>query len=77
MAFSPGMGVPGDTGQSTRVFISHGEADCTLPIGLARDTLAPVLKGAGFDLTFVAFQGGHELPDDVLAKALDLWLGPG
>lgn len=77
MAFSPGMIVPGETGPPTQVFISHGAADRILPIGLARDTLAPVLRGEGFDVTFVAFQGGHELPDDVLVQALDLWLGPG
>jgi phospholipase/carboxylesterase len=77
LAFSPGMIVPGDTGPPARVFISHGEADRILPIGVARDTLVPVLKGAGFDVTFVAFKGGHELPDDVLAKALDQWLGAG
>jgi phospholipase/carboxylesterase len=73
--FSPGMIVPGDTGPPTRVFISHGEKDRVLPINVPRDTLVPLLKQARFSVTFVSFNGGHELPDDVLAQALDAWLG--
>jgi phospholipase/carboxylesterase len=73
--FSPGMIVPGDTGPPTHVFISHGEKDRVLPISVPRDTLVPLLKQARFDVTFVTFNGGHELPDDVLRQALDGWLG--
>jgi len=73
--FSPGMVVPGDTGPPTRVFISHGERDRVLPISVSRDTLVPLLKQARFNVTFVPFNGEHELPDDVLRQALDGWLG--
>ena len=45
-----------------------------LPIAISR-ALAPQLEQAGFDVTFVAFDGGHELPDEILKQALDLWLG--
>lgn len=74
--FSPGMIVPGDTGPPTRVFISHGEKDRVLPISVPRDTLVPLLKQARFNVTFVSFNGEHELPDVVLRQALDGWLGP-
>jgi phospholipase/carboxylesterase len=73
--FSPGMIVPGDTGPPTHVFISHGEKDRVLPVSVPRDTLVPLLKQARFNVTFVTFNGGHELPDDVLKQALDGWLG--
>lgn len=75
MAFSAGLMVAGDTGPPSRIFISHGDKDRVLPISVSRDTLMPALKQAGFQVTFVEFHGGHELPDDVLARALDMWLG--
>ena len=74
LAFSAGMIVPGDTGPPTDVFLSHGERDRILPIDVARDTLAPLLRQARFNVTFVSFDGGHELPDAILARALDGWL---
>ncbi len=76
MAFSAGMMVAGDTGPPAKVFISHGTKDRILPIAISRDTLAPALRNVGFKVEFVTFNGDHELPDDVLAKGLDMWLGP-
>lgn len=39
-------------------------------------SLADARELAGFKVEFVTFNGDHELPDDVLAKGLDAWLGP-
>ena len=47
-----------------------------ISVTTSRDILAPALKQAGFKVTFVQFHGDHELPDDVLDRALDDWLGP-
>lgn len=75
--FSPGLIVPGDVGPPRRVVITHGEQDRILPVAVARDTLTPMLRAAGFEVDLVLFRGGHELPDEVLAGALDEWLGAG
>lgn len=76
MAFSAGLMVAGDTGPPSHIFISHGDKDHVLPIAISRDMLVPALKQAGFHVTFVQFHGDHELPGDVLDRALDDWLGP-
>jgi phospholipase/carboxylesterase len=76
MAFSAGMIVTGDTGPSSRIFVSHGDMDRVLPIALSRDGIVPALRQAGFKVEFMQFHGGHELPNDVLDRALDSWLGP-
>lgn len=76
MAFSAGLMVAGETGPPSHIFISHGDKDHILPIAVSRDTLVPALKQAGFHVTFVQFHGDHELPNEILDRALDGWLGP-
>lgn len=73
--FSPGLIVPGDVGPPRKVVITHGEQDRVLPVAVARDVLAPMLRTAGFEVELVLFRGGHELPDEVLAQVLEGWLG--
>ena len=75
LAFSAGGIVPGWPSASGRVFFSHGTKDPILPIAIARDSLAPELRATGFDVTFVSFDGGHELPEPVLEQAMQWWLG--
>jgi phospholipase/carboxylesterase len=48
------------------VFMSHGRADDILPFDLA-DRLRADLVAAGLDVTFVPFDGGHEIPGEVVA----------
>ena len=74
LAFSAGGMVPDWTGPPGRVFFSHGAKDPILPIAIARDSLAPSLRATGFAVTFLAFDGGHELPDPVLEQAMVWWL---
>lgn len=75
LAFSAGGMVPDWRGRPGRVFFAHGVKDSVLPIATARDWLAPGLRATGFDVSFVAFDGGHELPDAVLERAMQWWLG--
>jgi phospholipase/carboxylesterase len=47
------------------VFQSHGRADALLSFSAA-ETLADRLRGAGADLQWLAFAGGHEIPPPVM-----------
>lgn len=76
MAFSAGGMVPHRAGPRGRVFFAHGTRDPILPIAAIHEWLAPTLLAAGFQVTFVTFEGGHELPDPVLEQAMGWWLGP-
>ena len=55
------------------IFMSHGTRDHTLPIGLTSRRLVPRLRGAGYDVTYLEFDGGHAVPIPVLRNALE-WL---
>lgn len=48
------------------VFMSHGAADDVLPLDLAQG-LRDELVAAGLDVTFFAFDGGHQIPEEVVA----------
>ncbi len=55
-----------------RVFMSHGRADNVLPYDLA-ERLHADMVAAGLLVTFVPFDGGHEIPAEVV-KALGQFL---
>src|SRR5262249_24267899 len=78
MAFSPGM-IPAsespDMGKP-RFFLSHGHQDPVLSFNGTSKAFVPGLRKDGFDVTFVEFDGVHELPPAVLNQAMDWWLGP-
>jgi len=74
LAFSAGGMVPDWSGPAGRVFFSHGVKDSVLPIGIARDSLAPRLSATGVEVTVVSFDGGHSLPEPVLDQAMAWWL---
>ena len=48
------------------IFMSHGHQDDILPFDLA-DRLRAELVAAGLQVTFVAFDGAHEIPGEVVA----------
>lgn len=73
LAFSPGFMAPLDRRGRPRVYVSHGVHDGVLPIDRCSRRLVPVLRGAGYDVRYTEFDGGHTVPTDVLAEAVD-WL---
>lgn len=74
IALSPGFAYPTMRKGPQRVFLAHGTRDPILPfIGSKRD-IVPNLERHGYDVTFVRFEGGHEMPDEVVAQSLDLFL---
>lgn len=74
LAFSPGFMVPTDQAGSPRVFISHGVHDRVLPIDACSRSLAPKLRKAGYDLDYREFDGGHEVPPEMLTAAVARFL---
>ena len=72
IGFSPGFTAPGKRRGRPRIFISHGVADRVLPIGRSR-RIVRALRGAGYDLDYREFEGGHAVPPDVAREAVD-WL---
>jgi phospholipase/carboxylesterase len=55
-------------------FLSHGRADRIVPFRAAEGTHS-LLTGAGFPVAFEAFEGGHEIPPQVLAKVANFVYG--
>jgi phospholipase/carboxylesterase len=56
-------------GRDLAVFISHGESDQAISIAAserARDTLTAL----GYDVTFRPFEGGHTVPQEVMAEVI-------
>lgn len=52
--------------QGVPTLLSHGKGDPLLPFAVAR-TLRDQLAGAGADLDWIEFAGGHEIPPPVVA----------
>jgi len=45
-----------------------------LPVALSRDGIAPMFDMDGYTIHYEEFTGGHEMPPEVVAKALDWFL---
>ncbi|WP_250006219.1 alpha/beta hydrolase [Actinoplanes sp. M2I2] len=75
LAFSPGFAAPPLTRGRPVVFVSHGTADRVLPIDHCSRRLVPRLRAQGYDVTYQEFAGGHEVPEDVVRRAVE-WLPP-
>ncbi|MDA0184060.1 hypothetical protein OJ997_27375 [Solirubrobacter phytolaccae] len=59
VAFSPGFLAPGVQRGRPRIFATHGTEDRVLPIDRCSRRLVPALRGAGYDVTYEEFDGGH------------------
>jgi predicted esterase len=68
IAFSPGFALPPRTAGEPAVFISHGDRDPVLPVSCSRRIVA-ALSQRGTPPTYVEFDGGHEIPTDVMDAA--------
>lgn len=74
LAFSPGFeAAPARRGRP-RVFVSHGQGDGVLPIGVTSRTIVPRLVREGYAVTYLEFGGGHAVPGEVQDQAAR-WLG--
>ncbi|MGY1662673.1 alpha/beta hydrolase [Geodermatophilus sp. SYSU D00705] len=77
LAFSPGfVAAPAHRGRP-RVWVSHGTGDRVLPVDRCGRRVSRELAAAGYDVTYDEFDGGHVVPPDSVAAALDSWLGDG
>jgi phospholipase/carboxylesterase len=74
IAFSPGFVNPGEVVGQPRIHITHGVDDRVLPIDRTSRRLAPTLQGAGYDVVYEEFSGGHVVPVDCARYALDWFL---
>ena len=75
MAMSPGHSFTKKYDKSQRIFISHGEQDEVLPFSNAR-AIAARLRGRGMTVQFEPFQGRHEVPAAIRAKAIAFFMSP-
>ncbi|MGC5022243.1 alpha/beta hydrolase [Micromonospora sp. DT47] len=71
LAFSPGFAAPLVTHGMPRVYVSHGTADRVLPIDPCSRRLVPRLRALGYDVTFDEFNGGHDVPEAIVRRAVD------
>jgi predicted esterase len=56
-----------------RVYVSHGTVDRVLPIDRCSRQLVPRLRALGYDVTYDEFDGGHDVPDSIVRRAMDWW----
>ena len=71
IAFSPGFLAPAAQRGSPRVFISHGTEDRVLPIARCSRVIVPRLQGAGYEVRYREFEGGHTVPPGTAREAVD------
>lgn len=69
LAFSPGFMAPAAQVGAPRIFISHGTQDATLPITRCSRRIVPQLEKAGYDVTYVEFDGPHTVPPAIVRDA--------
>jgi phospholipase/carboxylesterase len=70
VAFSPGFIIGGTLHGKPRFFISHGTADPILPIHQCSGVIVPRLRKGGYEVRYLEFAGGHEVPTDVAREAM-------
>jgi phospholipase/carboxylesterase len=75
IAFSPGPAFLGKSDPDQFVFISHGENDRVLPFATARGH-ASKLRVRKVPVEFEKFDGGHEVPKAIKAKAMAFFRDP-
>jgi phospholipase/carboxylesterase len=75
MAFSPGF-VPSGVRRAgrPRILISHGREDQILPFENTSGQMVPLLKQAGYDVTFREFEGPHTVPPEIARGAMEWFL---
>ena len=75
LAFSPGFAAPMIVHGMPRLFVSHGTGDQVRPVDVCSRRLGPRLRAVDYDITYEEFDGGHEVPEEVMERAV-AWLSP-
>jgi phospholipase/carboxylesterase len=73
IAYSPGFIVSSTNRGTPKFFISHGKQDTILPIARTSREIVSVFRSRGYDVHYVEFDGGHEVPLDISTQAFS-WL---
>jgi phospholipase/carboxylesterase len=73
VAWSPGFLAPKVQVGTPRVFLSHGTGDTILPIDKCGRPIAAGLHNNGYEVEYIEFDGGHEMPDPIIRASFS-WL---
>jgi phospholipase/carboxylesterase len=77
LAFSPGFMAPPMQVDLPRIFVSHGTEDRVLPIDRCSRLLTPILRRAGYDVTYQEFDGPHTVPAEIARQGVAWFLERG
>ena len=73
VAWSPGFLAPKVQVGKPRVFLSHGTQDSILPIDRCGRPIAVGLHNNDYEIEYIEFDGGHEMPDPIIRASFS-WL---
>jgi phospholipase/carboxylesterase len=77
IAWSPGIALETPApARGRRVFVSHGRQDPILPYATDCAEILPNLRTEGAALTFLPFEGVHQIPEAAVDAFLDAAFGP-
>ena len=77
IAWSPGIAIETSRpARGRRVFVSHGRQDHVLSFNTACAEIVPLLQSEGAAVSFLPFDGGHEIPGVAKDSFLDALFGP-
>ena len=77
IAWSPGIAIEtSQPARGRRVFVSHGRSDPVLSYSTDCGEIVPLLQGEGANVTFLPFDGVHEVPETAKDIFLDAAFGP-
>lgn len=71
LAFSPGFIGHMTSRGEPKIFMSHGTEDEILPVNPCSRSIEKQLRRLEYGLTYIEFDGGHEIPPDVTMEAVD------
>jgi predicted esterase len=74
VAFSPGFVAAPETLGRPRIFVTHGTDDPVLPVDRCGRTVVRRLRGAGYEVSYEEFDGGHAVAH--AGRAVD-WFSAG
>lgn len=75
IAFSPGYIASMRAEGKPAIFIAHGTSDNVLPVRHCSHTIVPRLRKSEYPVTYIEFDGGHTIPDDVSRCSVEWLLG--